>query len=79
MSWQMILVWFFIASWTFVDPGFYQRSAAARDPATARRGILISIGLWFVFDLLTTTAGLYAFLHLPGLDQTVAAVSSSRP
>ena len=73
MSWQVILVWFLIASWTFVDPGFYQRSAAARDPATARRGILISIALWFVFDILTTTAGLYAVLHLPTLGQTVAA------
>ncbi|MCH8568443.1 MAG: hypothetical protein LAT67_09275 [Balneolales bacterium] len=56
-----ILVWFFIAMWTFVDPGFHQRCAASRSPETARKGILISVGFWAVFDLLTLTAGLYAF------------------
>ena len=46
---QYILVWFFIALWTFVDPGFYQRCAAAKSPETAKKGILISIGFWFIF------------------------------
>ncbi len=60
MSVQYILVWFFIAMWTFVDPGFYQRCAAANSPVTAKKGILISLLFWFIFDLLTITAGLYA-------------------
>ena len=60
MSVQYILVWFFIAMWTFVDPGFYQRCAAANSPVTANKGILISLLFWFIFDLLTITAGLYA-------------------
>ena len=34
---QYMLVWFFIASWTFIDPGFYQRCAAAKNPDTAKR------------------------------------------
>ncbi|MFQ6614400.1 MAG: sodium:solute symporter [Fidelibacterota bacterium] len=55
-----ILVWFFIALWTFVDPGFYQRCAAVRDPGLARRGILWSVLFWFIFDSLTLLAGLYA-------------------
>ena len=60
MSVQYILVWFFIAMWTFVDPGFYQRCAAANSPATAKKGVLISLLFWFIFDLLTITTGLYA-------------------
>ena len=59
-SLQTIIAWFFIAAWTFIDPGFHQRCAAAKTPQIARRGILISIGFWFLFDLLTTTCGLYA-------------------
>ncbi|MEE8437787.1 MAG: sodium:solute symporter family protein [Candidatus Neomarinimicrobiota bacterium] len=64
---QYILVWFFIALWTFVDPGFFQRCAAAKDGDTAKKGILISLGFWFVFDLLTLFTGLYAKVLLsPG-------------
>ncbi len=59
-SLQFILVWFFIALWTFIDPGFYQRCAAAKSPSVARRGILWSILFWFVFDMLTLSAGLFA-------------------
>ncbi len=57
---QYIVVWFFIALWTFVDPGFYQRCAAAKSPQTAKKGILISIGFWLIFDMLTLSTGLYA-------------------
>jgi SSS family solute:Na+ symporter len=56
------VVWFFIALWTFVDPGFYQRCAAAKSPEVARKGIFISILFWIVFDFLTLTAGLYSVL-----------------
>ena len=42
-SLQYLLVWFFIASWTFIDPGFYQRCSAAKNPDTAKKGILFSI------------------------------------
>jgi len=72
MSWQEIAVWFLIASWTFIDPGFHQRCAAAKTPQTARRGILISIGFWFVFDMLTLICGLYAFVLLPGIEPMTA-------
>jgi len=73
-SWQYILVWFFIALWTFVDPSFHQRAAAAESPETARKGIFYSIGFWMGFDFLTCFAGLYAFVILgPGLEQPVLA------
>jgi len=68
-----IIVWFFIALWTFVDPSFHQRCAAAASGAVARRGILWSIPFWFVFDALTATAGLYARAVVPGLEQPVMA------
>jgi len=55
-----ILVWFFIALWTFIDPGFYQRCAASKSPRIAKKGIMISVIFWFIFDALTLTSGLYA-------------------
>ncbi len=70
---QYILVWFFIALWTFVDPSFHQRCYAAKDERTARRGILVSVGFWFLFDLMTLTTGLYARAILPGLAEPVMA------
>ena len=59
-SLQYLLVWFFIASWTFIDPGFYQRCSAAKNPNTAKKGILLSIFFWAIFDFLTLICGLYA-------------------
>lgn len=69
-----VLAWVFIAMWTLVDPGFHQRAAAAKTPKTARRGIFISIGCWFIFDMLTLLSGLYALAILgDGLAQPIAA------
>ncbi len=56
----VILAWFFIASWTFIDPGFHQRCYAAKSPGVAQKGILLSVLFWLVFDFLTTATGLYA-------------------
>jgi SSS family solute:Na+ symporter len=70
---QFIIVWFFIALWTLVDPAFHQRCYAARDGRTARNGILVSIFFWFLFDAMTATAGLYARAVLPALEQPLAA------
>jgi len=65
---QYIIVWFFLASWTFIDPGFHQRCSAAKTLQTAKRGILISILFWFIFDILTITVGLYAAATLSGIN-----------
>ena len=69
---QYILVWFFIAMWTFIDPGFYQRTAAASSPRIAKKGILISIFFWFIFDILTVTTGLYAVALFPNQEAAMA-------
>lgn len=70
-SLQFVIVWFFIALWTLVDPSFHQRCYAARSGKVAQKGILISILFWFAFDAMTATAGLYARAALPGLQQPV--------
>ncbi len=70
---QAILVWYFIALQTLVEPTFYQRCYAARTPAVARRGVLVSVLFWVAFDFLTTFAGLAARVLLPAdTDPTLA-------
>jgi SSS family solute:Na+ symporter len=63
-TFQYVIVWFFIASWTFIDPGFFQRCAAAKTPKVAKNGILFSVGIWAIFDTLTIFCGLYAIEYL---------------
>lgn len=70
---QAVLVWYFIALQTLVEPTFYQRCYAATTPQVARRGILISIGFWILFDFLTTFSGLAARVLLPDLANPVLA------
>ncbi len=68
-SWQYIIAWFFIASWTLIDPAFHQRCYAARSGSVARYGILVSVIFWLFFDFMTSTAGLYARAVVPNLTQ----------
>ncbi len=72
-SLQFVLVWFFIALWTLVDPAFHQRCYAARSGEVAQRGVLISILFWCFFDFMTATAGLYARAALPHLSEPMMA------
>ncbi|MEP6757178.1 MAG: sodium:solute symporter family protein [Chthonomonadales bacterium] len=64
-----ILVWFFIALLTLVDPGFHQRCSAAKNPSVAKWGIVAAVGCWAIFDFLTTSTGLYAKAALPNLTE----------
>ncbi len=68
-----LLTWFFIALWTFVDPAFHQRVCAAADARTARVGICVSVAFWFLFDLMTTTAGLCARALTPEMRDPLMA------
>lgn len=70
---QYIIVWYFIALATLVEPGFYQRCFAARTETVAKRGILYSILFWIFFDFMTTTTGLYARAALPNLQNPVSS------
>jgi len=68
-----VIVWYVIALGTMVDPAFWQRACAARDPGVARAGVLWSIAFWVLFDFMTTACGLYARALLPGLADPVQA------
>ncbi len=71
-SWQELAVWGLIAMSTLVDPNFYHRCYAAGDSRTARRGILLAVGFWALFDVCTTFGGLYARAALPDVDPRLA-------
>jgi solute:Na+ symporter, SSS family len=73
LGFQAVAVWYVIAASTLVEPVFYQRCFAASNEAIAKKGLLISVGFWLVFDFLTTTAGLYARAVLPDLESPIAA------
>lgn len=64
-SWGTLLVWGFVALSTLVDPNFYQRCFAANSTRTARLGILLSVVVWFFFDICTTLGGMYARAVIP--------------
>ncbi len=66
------LVWGLVAFGTLVDPNFYQRCLAARDAATARRGILLATVVWIGFDFCTTFGAFYALAAIPGAEKSTA-------
>tara|TARA_B100001142_G_scaffold225295_1_gene223461 strand:- start:478 stop:1794 length:1317 start_codon:yes stop_codon:yes gene_type:complete len=74
LSWGYLFSWGFIALVTFVDPNFYQRSFSGASDGDVKKGILISIVLWFLFDFISVATGLYAAAiigeveHSPFLD-----------
>lgn len=55
-----VFSFFVLGAWTIVDPGFHQRVASAESPETGRRGVLVCIFFWFLFDVLTITTGMLA-------------------
>jgi SSS family solute:Na+ symporter len=73
LGWQTVLVWYLIAMQTVVEPAFYQRVFAARNPSVARTGVLVSVAMWVVFDFLTVFSGLAARVLLPDLADPMAA------
>ena len=66
-SYLYIMVWWLIALWTFADPGFFQRTQAAATTSIAKKGIIISVAFWFLFDFLTNSIGLYSRALYPNL------------
>jgi len=68
-----MLVWYLVAAWTIADPGFHQRVYATKNADVAKKGIIISVVLWFVFDLFSNTSGLFSRALLPDLTDPVTA------
>jgi len=74
---QTILVWGLLAFWTLADPGFYQRCYAAKDDKLPRKGVLIAILFWLLFDICTTFTGIYAAAaNNAGIIQVENAITS---
>ncbi|HSI74192.1 MAG TPA: hypothetical protein VK934_13530, partial [Fimbriimonas sp.] len=68
--WTVIVSFFILGAWTIVDPAFHQRVASAASPSVGRKGLLVSIGFWFLFDLLSISSAMYALALLdPNLDK----------
>lgn len=55
-----VISWFILGAWTLIDPGFHQRVASAKDPATGKKGVVVAIVCWIVFDVLSITTAMYA-------------------
>ena len=55
-----ILSWIVVSMVTFVDPSIYQRSYSSKNKTIIKKGMLISIILWFIFDFLSISIGIYA-------------------
>ncbi len=70
LNWSYIFVWSFIAMVTFIDPNFYQRSFAGASKRSIQKGIYISVGFWFLFDLMSITVGLYAAAIIPVIESS---------
>ena len=66
------LAWGFIALSTLVDPNFYQRCFAAKDQKVAKKGILISTFVCFLFDICTTFGAMYARSVIPEAESSGA-------
>jgi len=67
MNYSAVAIWWLMGAWTLVDPGFHQRVRAAQSPTVARRGILVAVLAWMLFDFLTLSSALYARAVLPDL------------
>lgn len=60
VGWLGVISYFTLGAWTLVDPGFHQRVTSSAAPAVGRKGVLIAIPFWMLFDGLTMLSGFYA-------------------
>lgn len=64
-----IVGFFLLGAWTLVDPGFHQRVASARSPEISRRGVLVSVGCWMLFDALSISTAWAAISVVGGVPE----------
>ncbi|HYM21400.1 MAG TPA: sodium:solute symporter family protein [Candidatus Kapabacteria bacterium] len=65
-----VLVWYIAALSTLTDPNIHQRVFAARSVKVAKRGMLVAVVFWLIFDAMTNVAGLYARAAFPNLQSS---------
>ncbi len=71
-----IALWYIVAAQTYIEPSFYQRCYAAKSESTAKWGTMISVGVWLIFDIVTTLTALYSRVLIPELANPVNAYPS---
>lgn len=64
----LVISWFFLGTMVLADPSYHQRIYASATPGIARKGILLSIVCWTIFDFLAASVALYGYHFHPGLD-----------
>lgn len=74
-SFSETLVWAIIPLTTLVNPTFFQRCHTAKSPEIAKKGVLICLIFWGIFDICTTLIGLYARAIIPSVDPKDAIVT----
>lgn len=66
-----VLSFFILGAWTLIDPGFHQRVASAASPEVGRKGVLVCVGFWILFDVLSVTTGMYALYLMDDVPSNV--------
>ena len=56
-----ILSWSLIAMTTFIDPNIFKRVYSTNNESIIKKGFIISLLFWFIFDFLTISIGIYAY------------------
>ena len=70
LNWSYIFVWGFIAMITFIDPNFYHRTFSGASKNIIQKGIYASVGLWFLFDFMSISLGLYSAAIIPNIQSS---------
>lgn len=73
-QWPAIISFFILGAWTLADPGFHQRVSACESPAVGRRGVLVSVFFWLLFDVLSITTAMYALAVLKPMPEDPVAI-----
>lgn len=71
----MVASFFILGAWTLVDPGFHQRVASSKSPEIGKKGVLVSVLFWFLFDMLSICTALYGY----ALQNRYEAMKASLP
>lgn len=63
-----IVTWFLLATMVFADPGYHQRIYSGKNTGVARKGLILSVICWTIFDFLAVGIAFYGLALIPGLE-----------
>ena len=65
IGWTGIISFALLAVWTLVDPTFHQKAASASTEKISKQGLIISVTIWVIFDLMVLGIGIYGIALIP--------------